>query len=227
MENKEIRTVLDEQAEVRIANDINGHSRTISGYGIVFNSPSRLIEGRFYEIIKPEAIRGVIEKSDILALMNHDISRGVLARSTYGKGSMRLTVDSKGVKYSFEAPTFDLGNELVEGVKRGDIRGSSFAFSIAKDGESFDRQSDGTIIRTITKFEEIYDMSPCYKEAYEDTTVAIRNLDEFKDTNSEVETKPVVCEEPTGEPIVEVPIVRNVKYLELKQRNYIYKFNNK
>jgi len=231
MENIETRSLGYEDAEVRLLNN----SRTVEGYGIVFNKMSRLIEGRFYEVILPEAIDGVIEKSDIYALLNHE-KRGVLARSTYGVGSMKLQIDSKGVKYSFEAPSFDLGNELVEGIKRGDIRDSSFGFTVDRNGEKLERRSDGTYLRTITKFNTIVDMSPCYMGAYVDTTVALRNLDEFKTINMDLpidtEIKPIIGVEPIIEPIIEVPVAkRNMSdrehYLRCENRKLKQNVNDK
>ena len=150
-------------------------SRIVEGYAIVFNSESRDLGG-FTEIISPEAIEGVLEKSDVLALLNHSQERGILARSKYGSGSLELSVDSTGLKYRFEAPKTSLGDELIEGLKRGDISTSSFAFTI--DSDSWTKKQDGTYLRTITKFREIFDISPVYKEAYPDTSVALRRLDE-------------------------------------------------
>ena len=83
-------------------------SRIVEGYAIVFNAESRDLGG-FTEIISPEAIEGVLEKSDVLALLNHSQERGILARSKYGSGSLELTVDSTGLKYRFEAPKTSLG----------------------------------------------------------------------------------------------------------------------
>ena len=150
-------------------------SRKIEGYAIVFNSLSHDLGG-FKEIINPEAIEGVLERSCILALLNHDESRGILARYKNGEGSLELTVDEKGLKYRFEAPHTQLGDELVEGIKRGDITTSSFAFTIAE--EEWSQNENGEHIRTIKKFEQLYDISPVYREAYGDTTVALRNLSE-------------------------------------------------
>lgn len=155
-----------------------GNGRRIEGLGIVFNSESRDLGG-FIEVIKPEAVEGVLERSDILCLLNHDVSKGVLARCTNGKGSLDLKVEKRGVKYGFEAPNTNLGNEVIEGVKRGDIRTSSFAFSVAKDGQTWEKRN-GKNVRTITKFETVYDVSPVYREAYQDTTVALRSLQEFQ-----------------------------------------------
>lgn len=199
---KEIRSVPQSEAEVRLLEN-NPESRKVVGYGIVFNSLSKDLGG-FREIIRPSAMNGVIEKSDIFALLNHNQDKGVLARSTNGQGTLKLTVDNRGVRYEFEAPKYATGDELVEGLKRGDIRASSFAFTVNKDGQKISRTVDGGYLREIIQFNEIFDMSPVYREAYSDTSVALRSLDEFKSEVEDLiteETKPAV-EEPTVEPIV-------------------------
>ena len=199
--NWEIRSLPSDDAEVRAMPD----SRQIEGYGIVFNRESHDLGG-FTEIILPEAIDGVIERSDVLALMNHDVNKGVLARCTNGKGSMKLQANERGVKYSFEAPKFNLGQELLEGVERGDIRASSFAFTVPKGGDKLERRSDGSYLRTILKFDEIYDMSPCYRAAYEDTTVAHRSIEELRKLENPLPepVKPPISEEPVVEPITDM-----------------------
>ena len=182
-------------------------SRKVEGYASVFNSRSKDLGG-FVEIIDPAAFNGVIERSDVLALLNHDQDRGVLARSRKGVGSLTLTVDERGLHYSFDAPNTALGNELVEGLKRGDISTSSFAFTVA--GEKWTKEEDGSYLRTITQIDKLYDVSPVYNEAYEDTSVALRSLEQVRaeepkeeevedeepkdDENNEVE-EPVVEEE--------------------------------
>mgnify|MGYP003292706462 FL=1 len=152
-------------------------SRKVEGYASVFNSRSKDLGG-FTEIIDPSAFEGVIERSDVLALLNHDQDRGVLARSRKGVGSLMLTIDERGLHYSFDAPHTALGNELIEGLKRGDISTSSFAFTVS--GEKWTKEEDGSYLRTITQIDKLFDVSPVYNEAYEDTTVALRSLDAIR-----------------------------------------------
>ena len=135
--------------------------------------------GDLIERIAPTALDGVLEKSDVLCLMNHDERRGVLARYRMGEGSLKLEVDEKGLRYSFDAPVTALGDELIESLKRGDISESSFAFTV-KD-ETWDEREDGTYVRTILKFNRLFDVSPVYYPAYEDTTVALRSINERKE----------------------------------------------
>jgi len=153
-------------------------SRQVEGYALVFNKESRDLGG-FTEIIEPEAVEGIVEKSDILCLLNHNEDRGVLARSEYGNGTLSLTVDGNGLKYSFEAPNTALGDELLEGLKRGDIKTSSFAFTV--DSDRWEKRSDNTYQRHITKFKELFDVSPVYRAAYPDTSVACRKMQELNE----------------------------------------------
>lgn len=119
-----------------------------------------------------------MEKSDILCLLNHNEDRGILARSKYGTGSLELSIDDTGLKYRFEAPNTALGDELIEGLKRGDISTSSFAFTIDKD--TWTKNEDGSYLRTINQFKELFDVSPVYKEAYPDTSVALRKMKDIE-----------------------------------------------
>lgn len=162
-------------AEIRATKD----SRTVEGYAIVFGKESRDFGG-WKEIIDSTALDGVLDNADVLALLDHNEQRGVLARYTAGSGSLALSVDDVGVKYRFEAPKFSVGEELLEGIERGDIRTSSFAFSVAEDGAKWEKQPDDSYIRRITKFRDIYDVSPVYREAYPDTSVAKRSLEEVR-----------------------------------------------
>lgn len=159
---------------------IEPESRQVTGYAIVFNTESTGISG-FSEVISPNALDGVIERSDVLCLLNHNEDKGVLARCNKGSGSLKLEVDERGLKYSFDAPNTALGDELLEGIKRGDITVSSFAFTVESD--SWTKKEDGTYLRTINKIDELFDVSPVYRAAYDATSVTVdsRGLDAIKD----------------------------------------------
>ena len=168
-------------------------NRHIEGYGSIFNSRSVDLGG-FAEIIAEGAFDGVIERSDVKCYLEHDANRGILARSRNGKGSLTLELDEKGLKYSFDAPHTNLGDEVVEGLKRGDYSQSSFAFTV--ESESWTKEEDGHYLRTINKIGGLYDVSIVANPAYEGTEVALRSLDAFKET-----------EKPQEEPVEETPVV--------------------
>ena len=174
--------------EIRNSNNeitpILPESRTVSGYAIVFNSDSHDLGG-FIERIDPNSLDGVVEKSDVLCLLNHNEDRGVLARSNKGEGSLTLEIDEIGLKYTFEAPNTALGDELLEGLRRGDISTSSFAFTVGKD--SWSKMENGTYLRTINSINELFDVSPVYRAAYDATSVKAdsRGLDAIKQQEKE------------------------------------------
>lgn len=164
-----------ERVERRSASisSINVDTRTVEGYAIVFNSQSEDLG--FYETISPSAVtEDTINTSDVFCLFNHNPEK-VLARSKYGKGSLTLVLDDRGLKYSFEVPNTELGNELLEHVRRGEIDGSSFAFIVSTDdGSEVWENINGTTHRTINKIECLVDVSPVWTPAYSATSVSAR-----------------------------------------------------
>ena len=178
-------------------------SRHIEGYGSVFNQRSVDLGG-FTEVIAPGAFDGVIERSDVKCYLDHNPEKGILARSRNGKGSLSLELDERGLKYAFDAPHTNLGDEVVEGLRRGDYSQSSFAFTV--ESESWTKEEDGTYLRTINKIGGLYDVSIVANPAYEGTSVALRSLDAFKaqeETQIPEEVKEEVREEPQVEETVE------------------------
>ena len=168
--------------EIRLGDNATStsESRHIEGYAIVFNSLSNDLGG-FREIIEQGAITDeLIKNSDILCLMNHDIKKGVLARSYQGRGSLKLDIDEHGLHYSFEAPKTALGDEVLEGIRRGDITKCSFAFVCGED--NWTKDENGEYIRHVKKIKNLYDVSLVYHPAYEETEVKAdtRGLDELK-----------------------------------------------
>lgn len=160
------------------------NSRHIEGYALLFNVRSVQL-GDFSEVIMPSALNDeILKRSDILALLNHDITRGVLARSKYGQGSLTLTIDEKGLKYEFDAPNTALGDELIEGIRRGDIANSSFSFLVKRD--EWQQTPEGGYLRIIHEFDQLFDISPVYQPAYDETTVDCRGLENLK---NEIESR--------------------------------------
>ncbi len=161
-----------------------GDSRTIEGYAIVFNQRSEVLwrgaTGDVVEVIDPEAVNEeLLRNSDVIACMEHDRKR-MLARSRFDKGSLTLEIDAKGLKYRFVAPNTADGNYALEMIERGDIFGSSFAFTTDETDENSVKYSqDGdTIVRTIKRFTGLYDVSMVANPAYLGTSVGARSNDE-------------------------------------------------
>lgn len=151
-------------------------SRTVYGYAAVFNQQTDM--GWYIEEIAPGAFDEAITRSDARALFNHKPDN-LLARQS--SGTLKLEIDEKGLKYEFEAPDTQLGNDVLELIKRGDLKESSFAFTV-QDQEWREVEQDGKMVyyRTITKVKELYDVSPVTYPAYATTTVAKRSFEKFK-----------------------------------------------
>ena len=158
---------------------LDNDSRILSGYAAVFNSESKDLGG-FTEMISPTAFEGVIERSDVFAVLDHDRNK-VLARSKMGKGSLELNIDEKGLQFRFESPNTTLGNDVLSMVKRGDLTDASFCFTV--EDENWQKREDGSYLRTINKIGDLFDVSVCYNGAYPEsyTEVALRSLDKFKE----------------------------------------------
>ena len=163
--------------------------RLVSGYAVIFDTWSNDLG--FYEKILSGAIsEETIKRSDVICKLNHDDQK-VLARSKYGEGSLILEVDEKGLKYTFEAPKTQYGDELLEYLRRGDITGSSFAFTIEEDEFSyqwpFDKDADPVLCREVIKVDKLFDVSPVFSPAYEKTSVANkRKLEEVELKSNEI-----------------------------------------
>ena len=141
--------------------------RLVSGYAVIFDTWSNDL-GFYEKILKGAITEETIKRSDVICKLNHDDQK-VLARSKYGEGSLILEVDEKGLKYTFEAPKTQYGDELLEYLRRGDITGSSFAFTIAEGGDEFsyqwpfDKDADPVLCREISKVDKLFDVSPVFR----------------------------------------------------------------
>lgn len=154
---------------------LEGGGAVLFGYAARFNSPSSPIGGRFIERIAPGAFDEVIG-GDVVALFDHD-TRRLLGRT--GAGSLRLSIDEMGLRYEVD---LDMEDPDAVAVQRklvtGKVTGSSFMFSIADSGDSWDRSGD-IRTRTILKIGQLYDVGPVTFPAYPASTAAMRSLEQF------------------------------------------------
>ena len=197
----------DNNIEIRATNStpvVSQDSRTVEGYAVVFNSQSEDLG--FYETINPAAItEEVLMRSDVFCLFNHDQDK-VLARSKNGTGSLQLQLDEQGLKYTFTAPNTDLGDELLEYLRRGDIDSSSFAFTVSTDegSEVWTTGTDGRQYREILKIDSLHDVSPVWTPAYSSTSVSQRTLDKLNQLREMQDEKEKEVQEETVEKTDEV-----------------------
>ena len=170
--NKEIRTFNVQDLELRQEGDEN----VVVGYGSVFNTLSNELGG-FREIIAEGAFEGRLN-DDVRFLINHE---GLpLARTT--NGTLTLSTDERGLKYEARVANTSIGRDLVELMRNGTINQSSFAFVVEDDSWEV---REGVNIRTINKVSRLYDVSAVTYPAYEEASVALRSMEEWKKTENE------------------------------------------
>jgi HK97 family phage prohead protease len=151
----------------------DGDAEYFEGMAVPFGQVTDL--GYFSEEISKDAFSDVLN-DDVRGLFNHDPDV-VLGRSS--SGTMTLTVNDKGVFYRIKYNPNDPDHvRVMEKVKRGDVKESSYAFSV-KDEKWSTR--DGKQHRNITKLLRWYDIAPVTYPANQNTTVAKRSLDNVQE----------------------------------------------
>lgn len=181
-------------------------SRTITGYAILFNTPSAPLwtdeDSEAREIIDPEAItKELLDGCDIKFTMYHD-RQLILGRSNKGAGTLEYFVDEKGVGFNLELPDSPNGNEALSAVRRGDISGCSFAFTTRYWDRDFVERSAKVVngftsityrVKAVTG---VYDFTLAADPAYPDTTVEAREfVTGLKSGESEKESLPAADNE--------------------------------
>ena len=134
----------------------------IVGYAVVFDSPSEDMGG-FTEVIDPHAFDGVMNARglDVACLFNHE-SDNLLGRNK--SRTLRLHVDSHGLHYECDVPNTNLGVDVYELVKRGDVTTSSFQFICKRD--EWQMEANGRTMRRILEVGNLLDVSPVTFAAY-------------------------------------------------------------
>lgn len=166
---------LTTDVEIRAKTDQQRH--LLSGYAIVFDSPSENMG--FIETVDSKSLDDV-DLSSVFALYNHDFNN-VLGKT--GK-NLSLNVDEKGLSFSLELLPSD--EHIFELVKDGIINKMSFGFVVEQD-----EWQDSTH-RTVLKIKELQEISLVPVPAYEGTDIIAKRslLEMAEDTKTQEETQP-------------------------------------
>lgn len=148
-------------------------TQMLVGYAAVFDVETDL--GWFREVVRPGAFkRALSDGADVRALWNHD-SGVVLGRTK--SGTLTLKEDKKGLRYEVELPDTQAAKDAATVIRRGDVSGSSFGFTVAPRGDRWQTIDDeGTQLRELIDLDP-FDVSPVTYPAYADTTVAMRSAE--------------------------------------------------
>lgn len=163
--------ITNNESNIRSSAEEDGQEY-LTGYAALFGDPT-LIAHSFYESIHPDAFQSALARNDdVRALFNHDPNL-ILARTK--SGSLKLEVDSKGLKSTIRIPDTTLGKDLKYHIEAGDISQMSFAFIIL-------REEKRGVLNDVPWYEildlELFDVAPVTYPAYENTNIEVqRSLD--------------------------------------------------
>jgi hypothetical protein len=173
VEKTELRELTTQQIEIREGDDGN---RTLTGYAVKWEKNS-VVMGyyrKFREQFRQGAFVESLQKDDQRFLWAHDTSK-VLGRTK--NNTLRLTEDLIGLRFELDLPKTTLGNDTYETIKRGDVDGVSFGFSMIT--EEIDEPDDDLMLRTVTKA-KLLEVSAVAFPAYPDSEVSARGYDPYK-----------------------------------------------
>jgi hypothetical protein len=147
----------------------------IVGYAAVFYDPN--VPGTAFRLwsdveerIMPGAFDAAIREDDVRALFNH-CPDFVLGRSK--SGTLRLSVDARGLRYEIDPPDTQAARDVLAMLRRGDVSGSSFAFS---ERSRTIRELPGMYVIELNDV-QLFDVGPVTYPAYTATEAAARSSD--------------------------------------------------
>jgi hypothetical protein len=143
--------------------------RQVSGYAIVWNSPSQDLGG-FTEICSSGMLtRTLRENPTVLMLRDH---KQELLLGNTAANTLQLKVDSTGLAFTVTLPQTAIGDDTYTNVKLRNLTGCSFGFTTVEDSWAVD--ADGNVVRTLLDV-DLLETSLTSFAAYQDTSVSARS----------------------------------------------------
>ena len=167
--------------EVVVEVRADGASKRIGGYAAQFDKLSQNLGG-FVERVAPSFFNK--SRGDgwpgVQARYNHDDN---MLLGTSDARTLELRLDEYGLWYDVEPPASRA--DVLELVARGDVRRSSFAFRLPREGgDEWSLSDQGYPLRSLVSG-ALVDVAPVNTAAYLDTSVGLRSLAEAKDADVE------------------------------------------
>ncbi len=146
----------------------------IRGYAANFGTYSVDLGG-FRERLARGCFRDCLAAGDDpRCLRNHDDNMLLGRRSA---GTLALDEDDEGLVFECDLPDTQNGRDTAELIRRRDITGCSFQFTIAEASWDFSLEVP---LRTVTRVGKLYDVGPVTFPAYESTSVDMRSFEAAK-----------------------------------------------
>ena len=159
----------------------------IVGRPILYNSRTNL--GEFDEIIDAGALDGT-DLKDVRFLVNHNLDMIPLARSRNNNenSTMQMCVDDGGmsIRVNLDTENNSDARNLYSAIKRGDIDGMSFMFTV--NGDTWEQLDSEHPTRHITKIGKVFEVSAVTFPAYPETTISARAAETLESARATLES---------------------------------------
>jgi HK97 family phage prohead protease len=172
--------------EIRAENN-EEHGDYITGRPIVYDSKTDL--GYYDEIIEAGALDST-DLKDVRFLVNHNTDMIPLARSrnNNANSTMQMSVDEQGmaIRVNLDTENNTDAKNLYSAIKRGDISGMSFMFTIEdEEWNDLDSEHPTCIIKRIGK---VFEVSAVTFPAYESTEISARAKETLESVKATLES---------------------------------------
>ena len=186
MENRMQTVTRAYNFELRAENN-EAHGDHIVGRPIVYDAKTNL--GWFDEIIERGALDNA-DLKDVRFLVNHNTDMIPLARSrnNNANSTMQMTVDEQGmaIRVNLDTENNSDAKNLYSAIKRGDITGMSFMFSI--DSEEWDDLESEHPTRNIKEIGRVLEVSAVTFPAYDATEISARDKEALDNAKAALES---------------------------------------
>lgn len=174
---REYRRIQIENIEIREAQ--NDGDLIVEGYATKFNVPYVLWSSDNYEVQEKIDARAFDDCDMSDTIMQYDHAGRVFARIS--NGTLALSIDNVGLKVRANLGGTEQGRQLYEEIKGGYTNKMSFGFVVSEDTRMVTEDHEHnktTVLRTITKFKKLYDVSAVSLPANDATEISARNFSE-------------------------------------------------
>lgn len=173
MHDREIRMM---NFEIRAENN-QEHGTHLIGMAIVYGQVIQY--GWRREVIDAGAVDSKTDLKDVRFLIGHNTSMVPLARSRNNNlnSTMQLTPVENGVEIRVDLDTENNqdARTLYSAVKRGDITGLSFMFTV--DKSIWEEEDSDNPLRRIAHIDKVFEVSAVAFPAYDETTLQAASED--------------------------------------------------
>lgn len=171
--------------EFRALGDGEEEKMIIEGYALKFNNQTLIgsEEYGFREVIPT----GALDETDMRKVpMKYNHSNSYLALASTKNDSLKLEVDSVGLRFTAELIPTSSNEDIYRAVKDGLLDEMSFGFTIAEQEWDWEQSPP---IRSLTKIDRLFDVSLVDIPAYQNTEAFARSDGALEEARSTVEAE--------------------------------------